>query len=193
MAQFVVDHEKYMNPVPKELRDVAVLVEPLTIAEKALTQVWQVQQRLPWSCPVTPGKAAANCRRAVVLGAGPVGLLGAMALVNYDFDTYVYSREPSPNPKSQLRRDRSARTMYHREDCPATSASTRFGNIDLVYEATGASSLSFEMIKYLGTNGIFIFTGVPGLKRPHRSRYRSGNAKSCAEKPGRFRHGERRA
>ena len=71
MAQFVVDHEKYMNPVPKELRNVAVLVEPLTIAEKALTQVWQVQQRLPWSCPVTPGKAAANCRRAVVLGAGP--------------------------------------------------------------------------------------------------------------------------
>ena len=47
MAQFVVDDEKYMNPVPKEMRDVAVLVEPLTIAEKGLTQVWQVQQRLP--------------------------------------------------------------------------------------------------------------------------------------------------
>src|ERR1043166_6564368 len=51
MAQFVVDDEKYMNPVPKELRDVAVLVEPLTITEKALTQVWEVQQRLPWDCP----------------------------------------------------------------------------------------------------------------------------------------------
>jgi glucose 1-dehydrogenase len=94
MAQFVLDHEKYMNLVPREMRDVAVLVEPLTIAEKGLTQVWQVQQRLPWSCPVTPGKAAAYRHRAVVLGAGPVGLLGAMALVNNDFDTYVYSREP---------------------------------------------------------------------------------------------------
>ena len=62
MAQFVVDHEKYMNPVPKELRNLAVLVEPLTIAEKALTQVWQVQQRLPWSCPVTLGTAAAHCQ-----------------------------------------------------------------------------------------------------------------------------------
>src|SRR5207244_11753136 len=93
MAQFVVDDEKYMNPVPKEMRDVAVLVEPLTIAEKGLTQVWQVQQRLPWSCPVAPGKAAAYRHRAVVLGAGPVGLLGAMALVNYDFETYVYYRE----------------------------------------------------------------------------------------------------
>ena len=34
MVQFVVDDEKYMNLVPKEMRDVAVLVEPLTIAEK---------------------------------------------------------------------------------------------------------------------------------------------------------------
>jgi threonine dehydrogenase-like Zn-dependent dehydrogenase len=93
MAQFVADEEKYMNPVPRELRDVAVLVEPLTIAEKGLAQVWQVQQRLPWGCPIVPGKAQAHCHRAVVLGAGPVGLLGAMALVNSDFDTYVYSRE----------------------------------------------------------------------------------------------------
>ena len=39
MVQFVVDDEKYMNLVPKEMRDVAVLVEPLTIAEKGLAQV----------------------------------------------------------------------------------------------------------------------------------------------------------
>src|SRR4030095_9515 len=164
-AQFVVDHEKYMNPVPKELRNVAVLVEPLTIDEKALTQVWQVQERLPWSCPVTPGKAAANCHRAVVLGAGPVGLLGAMALVNYDFDTYVYSREPAPNPKSQLLEGIGAHYLSAENTMPAMLAEL-IGNIDLVYEATGASSLAFEMMKYLGTNGIFVFTGVPGRKGP---------------------------
>ncbi len=165
MAQYVVDDEKYMNPVPKELRDVAVLVEPLTIAEKGLTQVWQVQQRLPWSCPVTPGKAAAHCHRAVVLGAGPVGLLGAMALVNYDFDTYVYSREPAPNPKSQLLESIGAHYISSEKIAPEMLPQ-QIGNIDLVYEATGASSLSFEMMKYLGTNGIFVFTGVPGRKGP---------------------------
>jgi D-arabinose 1-dehydrogenase-like Zn-dependent alcohol dehydrogenase len=40
------------------------------------------------------------------------------------------------------------------------------GNVDLVYEATGASALAFDMIQQLGTNGIFVFTGVPGRKRP---------------------------
>jgi threonine dehydrogenase-like Zn-dependent dehydrogenase len=165
MAQFVVDDEKYMNVVPKDMRDVAVLVEPLTIAEKGLSQVWQVQQRLPWGCPVAPGKAAAHCHRAVVLGAGPVGLLGAMALVNQDFDTYVYSREPAPNPKSQLLESIGAHYVSSENIAPEMLPE-QIGNIDLVYEATGASSLAFEMIKYLGTNGIFIFTGVPGRKGP---------------------------
>jgi threonine dehydrogenase-like Zn-dependent dehydrogenase len=43
---------------------------------------------------------------------------------------------------------------------------TQIGNIDLVYEATGASQLSFDTIQILGTNGVFCFTGVPGRKAP---------------------------
>ena len=35
MTEFVVDDEQYMNVVPPALRDVGVLTEPLTIAEKA--------------------------------------------------------------------------------------------------------------------------------------------------------------
>jgi threonine dehydrogenase-like Zn-dependent dehydrogenase len=37
------------------------------------------------------------------------------------------------------------------------------GNVALVYEATGASALAFRALQVLGPNGIFIFTGVPGL------------------------------
>ena len=165
MTEFVVDDEKYMNPVPQELSDVAVLVEPLTIAEKALSQVWQVQQRLPWACPVTPGKERAHCHSAVVLGAGPVGLLGAMALVASGFETYVYSRESVPNPKASLVELIGA-TYVSSETDSVEALAGRVGNIDLVYEAAGASRLSFELMKVLGTNGIFVFTGVPGRKAP---------------------------
>jgi glucose 1-dehydrogenase len=42
----------------------------------------------------------------------------------------------------------------------------RVGNIDLVYEASGASTAAFDLMKVLGTNAIFIFTGVPGRKAP---------------------------
>src|SRR5207302_3657146 len=40
------------------------------------------------------------------------------------------------------------------------------GAIDVIYEATGASRLSFEALKVLGVNAVFIFTGVPGRKAP---------------------------
>src|SRR5207245_1360863 len=40
------------------------------------------------------------------------------------------------------------------------------GPIDLIYEATGASRLSFDALKVLGVNAVFIFTGVPGRKTP---------------------------
>jgi threonine dehydrogenase-like Zn-dependent dehydrogenase len=130
-----------------------------------LIQVWGVQQRLPWACPKQNGKAQAHCHRALVLGAGPVGLLGALALVNYDFETYVYAREPVPNPKADVLQEIGARYISAVTHSPEALAQ-EIGNIDLVYEATGASRLAFAMIEQLGTNGIFIFTGVPGRKAP---------------------------
>jgi len=165
MTEFVVDDEQYMNVVPGGLRDVAVLVEPLTIAEKGLTQLWQVQQRLPWACPLEPGKPAAYCHRAVVLGAGPVGLLGAMVLANEGFQTFVYSQEPKPGPKSSLVESIGA-TYVSGKDASLEQLAALVGNVDLVYEATGAAAVSFQLMELLGTNGVFIFTGVPGRKAP---------------------------
>src|SRR2546426_1922130 len=165
MTETVVDEERYMHFVPPSLRDVAVLVEPLTIAEKALIQVSQVQQRLPWACGADPATGRCFRHRAVILGAGPVGLLGAMALVAADFDTAVYSREPSPNPKSELITSIGAR-YFSAQDTSIEQLAERVGNIDLVYEATGASAIAFHVMKVIGTNGIFVFTGVPGRKAP---------------------------
>jgi len=165
MTDFVVDEAGYMVEVPKGLREAAVLVEPLTIAEKALAQIWQVQQRLPWACPVELGKPREHCHSAVVLGAGPVGILGAMALAASGFEVFVYSRDEKPTPKADLVESFGARyvsSANHSVD----DLRQMVGNIDVVYEATGASSISFEMMKALGTNGIFVFTGVPGRKMP---------------------------
>lgn len=165
MTEFVVDDERYMNLVPRALRDVAVLTEPLTIAEKAIAQVWQVQQRLPWVAPPPPGVAPAHGLRAVVLGAGPVGLLGAMVLVNAGFTTTVYSRASGPHDKAGLVASMGA-TYLAAEDHTLAQLAAAVGNIDLVYEATGASRVAFELMEVLGTNGVFVFTGVPGRKGP---------------------------
>lgn len=164
MTEFVVEEDRYLNPVPRELRNVAVLVEPLTIAEKSLEQLWMVQRRLPWDCP-EPGKPPAHCRRAVVLGAGPVGILGAMALKVEGFEVSVYSRSPNHEEKNRILN--AIGVQYIAAETHSTEDMARMvGPIDVVYEATGASGVAFDVLKHLGPNAVFVFTGVPGRKGP---------------------------
>ncbi|HEX6813591.1 MAG TPA: glucose 1-dehydrogenase [Planctomycetota bacterium] len=163
MTEFVVDDQRYMNVVPPSLREVGVLIEPLTIAEKAMMQVELLQQRLPWACTVQPG-GRQYCHKAVVLGAGPVGLLGAMKLVASNFDTYVYSR--SDGGERQAIVEAFGARFVPAEQVPASRLGDELGGIDLIYEAMGASQTSFEAMAALGQNGVFVFTGVPGRKAP---------------------------
>jgi len=164
MAEYVVDHEQYMNFVPPDLREIAVLAEPLTIAEKALAQIfWMMQRRPPWVDPETPGEERGNGLSALVLGIGPVGLLGAMVLVTAGFTTYVYSRELPPSPRIDLVSAIGATYVSSQADTFG-QLTGKIGNIDLIYEAVGHSHFALEALKMLGTNGIFVLTGVPGLQ-----------------------------
>jgi glucose 1-dehydrogenase len=165
MTDFVVDQEIYMHAVPRALRDVGVLVEPLTIAEKALIQIHTIQRRLPWGLPVSAAKPADYRHHAVVLGAGPVGLLGMMALVTAGFDTWIYSRELPPNPRADIATSVGAHYISSQSESIA-QLTAAVGNIDVVYEATGASQIAFELLQSLGTDAVFCFTGVPRHGEP---------------------------
>jgi threonine dehydrogenase-like Zn-dependent dehydrogenase len=149
MAERVVERERYLLPVSPDLREVAVLVEPLTIMDKALKEVEKVQRRLPWS----PGMG----RRALVLGAGPVGLLGAMAFLLRGCDTTIVARSPATTPNARLAQAIGARYVSSRE-VPLQD----LGPFDVIYEAAGAPIVAFEALATLAPNGICVLTGVPG-------------------------------
>ena len=169
MSEFSVVNARYVSPVPASLLDVAVLVEPLTIAEAAIAQVARLQQRLPFGA--RHGRKATNeeglgperNHHALVLGAGANGLLGAMALVADGYQTFVYAREPAGGLKSKVVEGIGATYLpaseYQLENLPRL-----IGNIDVIFETWGASRL--DAMTALGANGIFVFTSVPGGKAP---------------------------
>src|SRR5215471_1561879 len=134
LTEEFVEDEKHLSRVPRELRDVAVLIEPLTIAEKSLAQIWRVQQRIGWSAETISGRAPGTGKTAVVLGAGPVGILGAMALLVNGFRTFVYSRSSEPNPKASLDTYLAPMELTSETTPPAAFAKMT-GNLDVVYEA----------------------------------------------------------
>jgi D-arabinose 1-dehydrogenase-like Zn-dependent alcohol dehydrogenase len=70
LTEYYVDDTEYIVKVPDGLRDVAVLLEPLTVVEKGIAQAYEIQRRLRVWRP----------RRAAVIGAGTIGLLATLVL-----------------------------------------------------------------------------------------------------------------
>jgi glucose 1-dehydrogenase len=152
------DAEIYLHRVEPELGDVAVLTEPLTIAEKAMVTVGIVQSRLP--------QARDPRRSAVVIGGGPVGQLGAMVLRHAGYDVHLLGRAAAVGSIKAEALARIGAVYVSGEEVPASALPQRAGPIELVYEAAGASATAFEVLAELAPNGIFVFTGVPGRKQP---------------------------
>jgi threonine dehydrogenase-like Zn-dependent dehydrogenase len=154
LTEEIVEDARHLHVVPRALRDVAVLIEPLTITEKALEQLARFRDRL--------GAERAG-RTAVVAGAGPVGLLGALALAAAGFDTTVWSIEPDADPRAELLSSVGVRYVSAaHESLPRLGA--RLGDVAVLFEATGAPAVAFQALEALGHNGVLVLFGLPGRR-----------------------------
>jgi hypothetical protein len=116
---------------------------------------------------------------AVILGAGPISLLGAMLLRLYDVPTVVYSTAEPPAPEVDVTRAIGAEYVSsEREEFGAVAG--RLGSVELVYEGTGAAELMFGVLPELGPNAVFVATGVPGPGGNRRSRRTASCTSSCS-------------
>ncbi|MGA4845274.1 glucose 1-dehydrogenase [Streptomyces sp. G5(2025)] len=125
------------------LEPVGMLLEPTTVVAKAWEQVERVG-----------GRAWFEPRRALVTGAGPIGLLAALLGVQRGLDVHVLDRV-TEGPKPELVKDLGA--TYHSADIGEVTSAIR---PDVVIEATGVGSLVFASMAGTATYGIVCLTGV---------------------------------
>ena len=156
MTEFVVEDERYLIRVPPCLAEVGVLIEPLTVAAKAALELEGILRRYPWE-PLG--------LRGLVLGAGPIGLLGAMMLVGRHVKTFVYSLEAADSPRAELARSFGAEYVSA-GDTPLFELPDRIGSADVVFEAVGTAKVAFGALPALAPNGVFILSGVPSARPP---------------------------
>ncbi len=160
---YVVDKEQYATRVPPELEGVAVLTEPLTIAEKAIDEAVRMQMaRLP-DAPAAPDWLSG--RRCLVAGLGPVGLLGALALRLRGAEVYGMDVVDANTPRPRWLTGIGGHYVDGRQ-VPADRVAGTLGPMELIFEATGIASLEFRLLDALAINGIYVLTGIPGGKRP---------------------------
>ena len=92
LSEFYVEDAAFVVPLPPTLERVGVLLEPLTVAEKGINQAFEIQRRLRIWRPA----------RALVIGAGTIGLLASLVLRLEGMDVTVLSRRPAPYLNSEL-------------------------------------------------------------------------------------------
>ncbi len=162
-TEFVVDQEKYFVKVPSDMSSLGVLAEPMSVSEKAIDEALAVQQaRLGISGPAADwvkGKVA------LVAGLGPIGLLGAIALLLRGAKVLGLDVVDKNTLRPKLLEQFGGTYVDGRETQPAALAPS-FGQIDMIFEATGVARVEFNLLGALGINGVYVLTGIPGGDRP---------------------------
>ncbi len=154
LTEYYVDNAEYIVKVPQGLRNVGVLLEPFTVVEKGIAQAYEIQRRLRVWRP----------KRAAVMGAGTIGLLATLALRLRGIEVTAFALNPKPNANADLVEALGARYLATRE-ISIRNGAQQLGPFDLIFEATGASSVVFDSMQALAKNGVLVLSSVTGGDR----------------------------
>ena len=151
LTEYFVDADDYIVKVPKGLKHLHVLMEPMSCAAKAVQQAYEVQRRMRVWSP----------QRAFVLGAGQIGLLATLILKLRGLDVYTLARSKAPTRNSDIVSGLEATYISTSEE-PIDDLAARVGKADLIVDATGSSAMAFRAMKSLGHNGVLVWTSITG-------------------------------
>jgi threonine dehydrogenase-like Zn-dependent dehydrogenase len=134
-TDLAVDRAEDLVRVPNWLREAGVLMEPLSVVEKAVRLAFQSFEDKP--------------RLALVLGAGPIGILTALVLLARGVSVVVHSLELPNDPRARLIRDAGA---YYTNGEPPEA--------DLAFECAGPPAAGFLAVKKLAPSGVAVILGA---------------------------------
>jgi threonine dehydrogenase-like Zn-dependent dehydrogenase len=154
LTEYYVEDSDYVFPLPDTLREVGVLLEPTTVAEKGFNHAYEIQRRLKIWQP----------RKALILGSGTIGLLMALAARLRGLDLTVASLPRPPYRNSELIEQLSGVYRSTQETSVAEISDER-GPFDLIMDATGFSPIIWEAAEVLGKNGVLVLSSITGGDR----------------------------
>ncbi len=151
-SELYVEEEEYLVKVPRQLVNVAALIEPFSIIEKAVEQIRHMQKRVP--------AHDFSKSRAVVFGMGSVGIAAIAILRANSIQTYVLGRRGPEDLKVQLVKELGAAYIDIRGK-DVNRIKDEIGTADIIIEATGGTQLVIDLIELMSRNGIYVFLGIP--------------------------------
>jgi glucose 1-dehydrogenase len=154
LTEYYVEDEQFVVKMPRGLKEVGVLLEPMTVAQKGITQAYEIQRRLKVWRP----------RRAAVMGTGTLGLLASLVLRLRGLDVTAFGRTPSPYLNADLLTEIGTRYV-NTEERSIKDTAAQDGPYDIVFEGTGSSAVVFESMQVVARNGTLILSSITGGDR----------------------------
>jgi glucose 1-dehydrogenase len=154
LTEHYVEDASYVFPLPETLREVGVLLEPTTVAEKGVNHAYEIQRRLKVWEP----------RRACILGSGTIGLLMALVARLRGLELTVFSLPQKPYRNAELVEQLGGHYVSSQEQTLAELSAER-GPFDLMMDATGFSPIVWEAAEVLGKNGVLVLSSITGGDR----------------------------
>jgi threonine dehydrogenase-like Zn-dependent dehydrogenase len=154
-SEFTVENADFLVKLPPTLKEVGVLLEPLSIVEKGLKQAYELQERLKiW-----------NPKRAAVIGTGSVGLLSVMAMRMRGLQVHGFGKTPREGYKNAELCEEIGATYDSTMEISVSDAAKKYGAFDIILECTGYSPILWDAALGLAKNGVLILTSVTGGTR----------------------------
>ena len=154
LAEYYAENSDFLVKVPHGLKGVGVLMEPTSVAEKAIAQAYEIQRRLRIWRP----------QRAAVLGTGTLGLLASLIFRLRGLEVIALGLREPPFLNSQLLEEIGVR-YFSTKQSSLKQAAAEFGPMDIILEGTGYSPLVFDAMQALGKNGVLAIVSISGSSR----------------------------
>jgi threonine dehydrogenase-like Zn-dependent dehydrogenase len=140
-SQYAVDQEENLVRLPPEAATVGVLFEPLSVAEKAVDTAVQLHRGEP--------------KTALIVGAGTIGLLCALAAQARNLNVTVFSLEDPGSNRAQLARQAGLHYTTQIQ-----------GTYDLTVEAAGSPTAFQAALEALAPLGVLVALGAASSGQP---------------------------
>lgn len=151
--EVVAEDPAQLIVIPRSLGRLGVLAEPASICARAIRHARAIGDRQPW-----------EPQRALVLGAGAVGMLSTYLLRLAGLDVWTAAREPGSDPRAGLVAACGARYVPTSDE-PLAALREEVGGFDLVVEATGNAQIMADSLAMLRRSGVCCLLGIDPRKQ----------------------------
>lgn len=155
-----LDSPEHLYLVDPKLASVAVLTEPLSVAEKAVNEALAVQRgRLGEAIWTDPPP------RVLITGLGPIGFAALLVCVCRGWPTTICGRDNDDSFRARLAQDFGAVYLPDKQG-DWSPADVEENGFDLLLECTGSEEVMVEASGAIASRGVIVWLGASRVPEP---------------------------